>query len=78
MLTIDIHTHILPETWPDLRERYGYPELTPALKAKILGLNAARVYDIDVERVRRVRANEDLAWLRAALAEYRGSGNPSL
>lgn len=24
MLTIDIHTHILPETWPDLKERYGY------------------------------------------------------
>jgi aminocarboxymuconate-semialdehyde decarboxylase len=24
ILTIDIHTHILPETWPDLRERYGY------------------------------------------------------
>lgn len=23
-LTIDIHTHILPETWPDLREKYGY------------------------------------------------------
>lgn len=23
-LTIDIHTHILPKTWPDLRERYGY------------------------------------------------------
>jgi len=21
---IDIHTHILPETWPDLREKYGY------------------------------------------------------
>ncbi|NND71733.1 MAG: amidohydrolase [Rhodothermales bacterium] len=21
---VDIHTHILPETWPDLRERYGY------------------------------------------------------
>ncbi len=21
---IDIHTHILPERWPDLRERYGY------------------------------------------------------
>jgi len=24
MLKIDIHTHILPENWPDLRARYGY------------------------------------------------------
>ena len=24
MLKIDIHTHILPENWPDLSERYGY------------------------------------------------------
>ena len=24
-LKIDIHTHILPERWPDLRERYGAP-----------------------------------------------------
>ncbi len=23
-LKVDIHTHILPENWPDLRERYGY------------------------------------------------------
>lgn len=23
-ITVDIHTHILPETWPDLREKYGY------------------------------------------------------
>ncbi|MEM7548032.1 MAG: amidohydrolase family protein [Bacteroidota bacterium] len=23
-LTVDIHTHILPEKWPDLREKYGY------------------------------------------------------
>jgi aminocarboxymuconate-semialdehyde decarboxylase len=23
-LKIDIHTHILPKTWPDLRQRYGY------------------------------------------------------
>lgn len=24
MLKIDIHTHILPKTWPNLREKYGY------------------------------------------------------
>ena len=24
MLTIDCHTHVLPESWPDLEERYGY------------------------------------------------------
>ena len=24
MLTVDLHTHILPESWPDLAERYGY------------------------------------------------------
>ncbi|MCA9290112.1 MAG: amidohydrolase [Phycisphaerales bacterium] len=24
MLTVDVHTHILPERWPNLRERYGY------------------------------------------------------
>ncbi len=24
LLKIDIHTHVLPEKWPDLKERYGY------------------------------------------------------
>ena len=24
MLKIDVHTHVLPDAWPDLRERYGY------------------------------------------------------
>jgi hypothetical protein len=37
---------------PELRDAHGYPELTPALKAKILGLNAARVYGIDPKAAR--------------------------
>ncbi|HVA54263.1 MAG TPA: amidohydrolase, partial [Gammaproteobacteria bacterium] len=24
MLKIDIHTHVLPSDWPDLKEKYGY------------------------------------------------------
>ena len=30
-----------------LQERYGYPELTDAMKAKIFGLNSAALYDIE-------------------------------
>ena len=30
----------------DLREQYGYPELTKAAKRKILGLNSARLYQL--------------------------------
>jgi predicted TIM-barrel fold metal-dependent hydrolase len=31
----------------ELQERHGYPALTPEVKAKVLGLNAARLYDVD-------------------------------
>jgi predicted TIM-barrel fold metal-dependent hydrolase len=31
----------------EYQEKYGYPELTRALKSKILGLNGARLYDVD-------------------------------
>jgi predicted TIM-barrel fold metal-dependent hydrolase len=31
----------------ELRERYGYPKLTKELKAKILGLNGAALYDVE-------------------------------
>jgi hypothetical protein len=35
------------EISPEFQERFGYPELTRKRKAKILGLNGARVYGID-------------------------------
>ena len=38
---------------PELRSMYGYPEMTLALRAKIFGLNASRVYAISAEEVKR-------------------------
>jgi hypothetical protein len=32
---------------PEFQDRYGYPALTPALKAKVFGLNAAKLLSID-------------------------------
>jgi predicted TIM-barrel fold metal-dependent hydrolase len=37
---------------PELRAMYGYPEITPTLRAKIFGLNAARVYAISADEVK--------------------------
>jgi hypothetical protein len=38
---------------PELRAMYGYPEITPTLRAKIFGLNAARVYSINADEVKK-------------------------
>jgi uncharacterized protein len=34
---------------PELREKHGYPEITPALRAKVFGLNALKVYSIPAD-----------------------------
>jgi predicted TIM-barrel fold metal-dependent hydrolase len=60
----------------ELRDRYGYPELTAEVKAKILGRNAARIYGIDLAAARSAR--DDLDWLREANAEYAARGVPEL
>lgn len=61
----------------EYRERYGYPQLTPTAKEKILGLNAARLYGIDPDRARAAARSDDLAWVKAALEEYSATGTPS-
>ena len=58
-------------------QRYGYPQLTPTAKEKILGLNAARLYGLNPADVRAAAAKDDLAWVKAALEEYRAVGTPS-
>lgn len=48
----------------ELRERYGYPALTPRVKAKIFGLNAAAVYGVDPTRTRERIARDSVAQAR--------------
>jgi hypothetical protein len=42
----------------DFQERYGYPALTPAIKRKIFGLNAAKVYGLQPDALRRKLARD--------------------
>ena len=58
-------------------QRYGYPQLTPTAKEKILGLNAARIYGMDPEQIRSQTRSDDLAWIKAAMEEYMAKGSPT-
>ncbi|UJR86318.1 amidohydrolase family protein [Sandaracinus amylolyticus] len=61
------------EISPALQERHGYPALTPAIKAKIFGLNAARVYGVDLAELRAAHDDE----LARAREEHRARSGPS-
>ena len=52
---------------PELQERYGYPALTPLRKAKVLGLNGARVYGVDPKKRRYRFTRRELERIRATL-----------
>jgi len=50
---------------PDnLIEGYGYTQLTDEIKAKILGLNAARVWNIDVEASKKAIAEDKISQMK--------------
>ena len=53
----------------EFQEKFGYPPLTPARKAKIFGQNAARVYGVDAAEVRRALEWDDVARAKAAYLE---------
>ncbi|HEU4406141.1 MAG TPA: amidohydrolase family protein [Polyangiaceae bacterium] len=50
---------------PELQEKHGYPALTPALKAKIMGLNGAKVYGVDPHATRCAITEDALAKRKA-------------
>lgn len=54
---------------PELRSMYGYPEMTPAVRAKIFGLNGARVYGISADEVKKHTRTDSVARERIAYQE---------
>jgi len=58
---------------PAFQEKFGYKPITPSLRAKIFGLNAAKVYGIELDEVLQ-RAETDA--IGRARAEYRADPDP--
>jgi predicted TIM-barrel fold metal-dependent hydrolase len=58
----------------ELVQKYRYPPLTPAIRAKIFGLNAARLFGVDPGAVRKAIQTDKLT---AARAEYQAAPRPS-
>jgi predicted TIM-barrel fold metal-dependent hydrolase len=56
-----------------MQREFGYPALTPEIKARIFGLNGAEVYGVDPSAVRYAIANDDVERLRSALREDPGA-----
>ena len=58
----------------EIANKYGYKQLTPEIKAKVFGLNAARVYKLDVKAKRNAIKNDQIGHLRE---EYQQNPQPS-
>jgi predicted TIM-barrel fold metal-dependent hydrolase len=56
------------EITPEFQERFGYPALTPPRKAKIFGLNAARIYRVDVGELKRAQRVDSVSKVKAEYA----------
>jgi hypothetical protein len=58
----------------ELREKHGYPQITPALRAKVFGLNAARVYGVSAAVVKKLAARAKLAYQERPEPHFRTWG----
>lgn len=52
-----------------LRDAHGYPEITPAVRAKVFGLNATKPYGISVDEVRKFAQRDSIARERSVYRE---------
>ncbi len=53
----------------EFRDRYGYPEITSQLRAKVFGLNATRPYKISADEVKKRARSDRVARERLAYLE---------
>lgn len=53
-----------------VREKHGYPALTPEIKRKIFGLNALEPYRIEEDLIRQLVGNDRVARARAGYREH--------
>ncbi len=54
---------------PHLREQHGYAEITPELRAKIFGRNAAKVYGLSAAEIKKYTSRDSVARERTAYLE---------
>src|SRR3954463_8073308 len=54
---------------PQLRERFGYAEITPEVRAKIFGRNAAKVYGLSADEVKKYTSRDRVSQERIAYRE---------
>jgi hypothetical protein len=59
---------------PEFQERYGYPEITPQIRAKIFGLNATKPYQIDPDEIQSHLGTDPM---QRARNNYAGQEDPS-
>jgi predicted TIM-barrel fold metal-dependent hydrolase len=57
----------------EFQDKFGYAPMTQRLRAKIFGLNAAKVYGINLDEVLKRAATDDIGRARA---EYRSAPDP--
>lgn len=58
----------------EFQDAYGYPALTKTIKAQILGLNAAHLFDLDVHATRCALASDPITNARTTAAHLRNDG----
>jgi predicted TIM-barrel fold metal-dependent hydrolase len=58
----------------EFQDRFGYPALTPAVKADVLGLNAAKLFNIDPHATFCAFNSDPLAMAKPAAAHLRDDG----